>query len=195
MIPKPQTMTTLMREWNYRGEQILSANDVLTLPADHFPYVVFSANLFKDLGRRIRRQRRWWANHAMVMTRPGFVETQGVMFRRVPVRSYFGSSLMKFVHPEGWTDEQRQAFTDRVEADLALPWWRRLYDFPAIIGQLTNFQSIQIPGLEICSSRVGLAIAAADPSFYLRQASPDQINSWMKDSGNWNVDGYYIPLD
>jgi hypothetical protein len=78
-----------------------------------------------------------------------------------------------------------------IEDHLKKPWYCRLYDVPAILGQLV-WHDMQIPGLQICSDS-GDYLARVDERYNLSHPDPEQVNGWLEKHPDYEVYGRYMP--
>jgi hypothetical protein len=111
------------------------------------------------------------------------VATQDNMFSYANIRKYMeGEHILKFVIDTRWIPETRMWLQDAINADLRLPFYKRLYDPVAIFGQLIHQPWIQMPWMNICSER-GKYLKQTDIDFdrTVRHPSPTVINNFCKD--------------
>ena len=91
-------------------------------------------------------------DHAMVCINQGKFCSQGLTYSEVPMESYMkkGSEL-KFIKLVNSNPAFVSAFRNAVLNRIALPWWRKMYDFLGIFGQAIGQPWIHTPGLMYCS--------------------------------------------
>jgi len=97
------------------------------------------------------------ANYGHVMTQRSIatLDSQDMVFHTVPLKNYMiNSNRLKFWKINNLTEEEWQILNKAVEADLALPWYKRFYNYLGIVGQFTRLTWISFPGLCFCSQRV-----------------------------------------
>jgi len=173
--------------------EILSRGDVLAIPEELCPMIVLSDNMRSLLSWGIKVHEAGSYNHIMVLLPGGRVATQDLTFREVPVADYLtGRHRLKFWHCPLWTIDQRRTILANVYRDLDQPWYKRVYDPLAIVGQLVRLDWIQTPGLDICSDKARY-LALVDAGYNLRHPDPEDVNRWLEKSGRYQVYGRYIP--
>lgn len=173
-------------------EELLTRDDVMAIPAGRLPMPVFSDNLRSFFSWGIKVHEEGCYNHFMWLIRPGIVASQNATFTEEPIRNYFKKCRLKFWHRPSWTPEQRKTIIDAIAADLAKPWYRRLYDPLAILGQVLHMDFIQTPGIDICSDK-GKYLALVDVNYDLTHPDPEQINHWLMEQRQYEVYGRYMP--
>jgi hypothetical protein len=174
------------------SETFLSYQDILSVPDELCPMIALSDNIRSLFSWGIKVHSRGSYNHAMWLIRGGKFATQDVTFRTVPVTDYLKRHRIKLWMNESWTPEQRLALLVSIHEDLARPWYKRLYDPLAILGQAIYCDWIQTPGLDICSDK-GKYLKTVDPSYNLNHPDPEDINRWLEESGRYRVYGRYVP--
>ena len=152
----------------------------LKIKAGDYPIAVLSRNMRSWIGSSISTVTKGTYNHFMWLIDYDTVATQDNMFSYASIRSYMqGEHILKFIIDTRWLPETRMWLLDAINADLRKPWYKRLYDPLAILGQLIHQPWIQIPWMNICSER-GIYLKQTDPWFHLRHPSPTDINDYMK---------------
>lgn len=174
------------------GQILLTREDVMAIPERLLPMVVFSDNLRSFFSSAIKQHSEGNYNHLMWLVRPGIIASQNYLFQSQPVQDYFNGFRMKFWHCPTWTAEQRNTIINTIESDLKKPWYRRIYDFPAIIGQAIGITSIQTPGIDICSDKAKY-LELVDLYYCLKHPSPEQVNHWLMERREYEVYGRYMP--
>lgn len=173
--------------------EILSRDDVLAIPDELCPMFVLSDNMRSLMSWGIKVHERGSYNHIMLLMPGGRVATQDLTFREVPVTEYLkGRHRLKFWHCPLWTVDQRHTILANVYRDLDRPWYKRIYDPLAIVGQLVRLDWIQTPGLDICSDKARY-LALVDPLYDLAHPDPENVNRWLEESRRYQVYGRYIP--
>ena len=171
--------------------RLLTIDDIMGI--ELFPMIVFSDALFSWIGTAIKQHQAWSYNHAMWLKAPGVLASQDATFKQVPVTEYLqGEHRLKFWTNPLWSEEDRGKLLQAIEADLQLPWYRRLYDPLAIIGQALHMDWLQIPGVSICSDRAGY-LSLVDPEYNLKHPDPADVNRWLDSRGIYDVYGRFIP--
>ena len=171
--------------------KLLSKSDIMAIPPELLPMPVLADNLRSFFSWGIKAHEHGAYHHFMWMIRPGWVASQGWLFSMAPITDYFDKCRLKLWHCPGWTEAERKKISGSIDADLALPWYRRLYDVPALIGQLI-WHEIQTPGLSICSDKAAY-LKEVDPAYDLRFPDPAQVNTWLSEHGKYQVYGRYVP--
>lgn len=172
------------------NEKTLSKQDVLAIPAEHCPMLVFSYGIGSPIATAITMKKKGFYNHLMWLLDPGVFASQDWLFKRVPAEKYLDRHALKFVYGKTWGPEERKALSDAIAADLAKPWYKRLYDPLAIAGQALDINWLQIPGLDICSDKAGY-LSLVDPDYKLRFPSPTDVNLYTKVSEGYAVYGRF----
>jgi hypothetical protein len=171
--------------------RILSIEDCQRISS--FPMVVFSDNLTSWISTAIKQHQQWSYNHAMWLIAPGVVASQDALFHRAPLSEYLqGAHRLKFWTNPRWTDGDRRRIRQAIAADLQRPWYRRLYDPVAIVGQALHADWIQLPWVNICSDRASY-LAEVDPEYNLSHPDPADVNRWLDSRGIYDVYGRFIP--
>lgn len=171
--------------------RILSAPDVWAI-AD-FPMAVLSDNLGSPIAGAIKGHTVGSYNHFMWLESPGYFASQDLTFKRIPVDDYLkGRHRLKFWWNPSWTQAQREAITAGLRKDLSKPWYRKVYDWPAIIGQALGIKWLQTPGIDICSDKARL-LALVDFRYDLKNPDPQDVNAWLQNTYGYEVYGRFIP--
>lgn len=93
--------------------------------------------------------------HAAIIRKPGFVCSQNDMYKEVPLSNYLiNSEGLKFWTINNLTPEEFNLINNAITADLAKPWWLRLYNYLGLVGQGLHLPWVSMPGEDICSQRV-----------------------------------------
>jgi hypothetical protein len=173
-------------------EYLMTREDVMAIPEKYLPMMVFSDNLRSLLSWGIKVHEEGNYNHFMWLIRPGTIASQNMLFQKQPVRDYFAKYRMKFWYCPYWTPEQRKTLIDAIEADLAQPWYKRVYDCLAIVGQALHLDFLQTPGIDICSDKGGY-LKLVDLYYDLNHPDPEEINRWLMTQKRYKVYGRYMP--
>lgn len=121
------------------------------------PLIVFLDNRRSFFSWGVKAHSKGNYSHVMIMHRKGFFATQGMLgYKEVSVEKYMKPAIMlKFWQSTTISDKERKEFSEAVKKELKnLPWYRRIYDFVGIFGQMIRIQSINIPWLDYCTERV-----------------------------------------
>ena len=176
-------------------EMLLTQDDIMKIPPGLLPMAVLSDSMRSLFGLLIKQHESGVYNHFMWLNKPQTVASQGWTFKEKPVSDYFAGNRLKFWFFPSWTPEQKQIVCTAIDKAIALPWYKRIYDVPAILGQLLpEFMHglIQIPGLKICSDW-GNLIGEVEGEYKLAYPDPAQVDGWLKKCPNAKVYGRYVP--
>ena len=171
-------------------DTLLTRKDILSIPDELCPMMVFSFGIGSPIATAIAMKEHGLYNHFMWLLSPGMLATQDVTFRMMPVENYMEKHALKFVYNKMWQTEDRAKLRKALDAGLAKPWYRRLYDPLAIVGQALNLEWLQVPGLDICSDKAK-PLKLVDRNYDLKHPSPTNINNWMKKQKGYAVYGRY----
>ncbi len=130
-------------------------------------YLVLADNIrgVFSLGTKIRTRGSY--GH-MMWKIPGGFASQSWTFSKVDMSHYAGC-IMKFIYNPDWTVSQKVTLLSKIQEDLDKPWWKNIYDFRAIVGQLLGWDWLQSSERMICSERIA----------YLRYIDPE-VDEWLK---------------
>jgi len=173
-------------------EFLLSQEEILNIPSDLMPMPVLSDNLTSFFAWGIKSHTKGAYNHFMWLVEPGIVASQGFTFSKESIEKYFKGYRLKFWYDPDWTSLERLVIQAYIDRSLNRPWYSRLYDWPAIVGQLF-WHKFQTPGLKICSD-YGEALKEVDSNYDLECPDPTQVNKWLeKYPEKYKVYGRYVP--
>ncbi len=145
-------------------------------------YLVLADNIkgLFALGIKIRTKGTY--GHMMWRIPEGFA-SQWFWFRLFKMAHYTGCT-MKFIYNPDWTEEQKRVMLMAIRADLAKPWYKNLYDVPAILGQLFGWDWLQYSRAMICSERITyLRFIDPEADEWLKidhTPTPTDVNAWTK---------------
>jgi hypothetical protein len=92
--------------------------------------------------------------HAMLTRKPGYVCTQNDFFKELPISPYLNRAEgLKFWTINNLTNDECNLINTAINADLAKPWWNRMYNYLGLVGQALHIPGISMPGQDICSQR------------------------------------------
>lgn len=128
----------------------------------------------------------------MTLFKKGFFASQGVLYKAIPIERYLDTQLMEFWHCDDMTAVERLYILEKINKGLKLPWWRRIYDYPGVIGQALGLRNIQIPFLNYCSERGEQIARILIPDVGYRN-SPGSLRKKFVESPRMSILGYYIP--
>ena len=93
--------------------------------------------------------------HAMLTRKPMWICTQNDLYKEIPIAGYLTNSEgLKFWRINNLTPGEFSLINDKITADIAAPWWRRMYNYLGLLGQALHIPGISMPGQDICSQRV-----------------------------------------
>jgi len=170
---------------------LFTREDILSIPEYLLPMPVLTDNLRSFFSWGIKVHEHGCYSHFMWLTKPGIVASQGLLYTEEPISAYFDKYRLKLWYNPKWTEVHRQKIKAAIQSHLDRPWYRRIYDIPAIFGQLF-WHELQTPGLDICSDS-GSYLAEVDESYDLRHPDPEQVNRWLESKPEYKVYGRYLP--
>lgn len=122
------------------------------IPEEKMPLFVFSDCTSGLIEFFIKFRTKGDYNHVMLQCRPRFFASQGNTYSEAPVERYMKrGSRLKYVEVVGLTAVQKALIKSSVNKKLALPWFRKAYDWLGIVGQAVGIPGISTPGLDYCS--------------------------------------------
>lgn len=114
------------------------------------------------------------------------------MYESISTEKYKSTQLLEFWHCADMTAVERIYILEKIDRGLKLPWWRRLYDYPGVLGQVLGLRNLQIPFLNYCSER-GEQIARILIEDIGYRNSPESLRKKFQESPRMAVLGYSIP--
>lgn len=131
--------------------------DPLTFLDDDTPIIMLCDDLRGFFGWAIKSHTKGNYNHVCIIHKPGKIVSQGfASFKAQDIKVYLTPGMMlKFWRIKDLTKEEKGNIGKVIARRLALPWWRRTYDFLGVVGgQLTGLRWIQSPFQTFCSEQV-----------------------------------------
>jgi len=169
----------------------LTKIDPYKITQEQCPIFVQSADIKSFFGWGIRKRTKSNWNHSMLCRKPGYVVTQGNTYHEVDIGEYMKpGQMMKFWICDHITSKERNAIIVKINAELIKPWWKRMYDWPGVLGQLFGLRWFNMPGLNYCSERVSAKIEVILPEV-TKHPTPEDIDTLFKNSDRMRVLGYY----
>jgi hypothetical protein len=156
-----------------------------------FPQLVFADNVNGIFSFGVHLRTKGIYSHFMYLIAPDVLASQSWWFQRHSLDDYSGC-YMKFVYNPNWSDLDRIKLLVAIKTDLGLPWYKTLYDAPGVVGELLGLDWMNLPGFDFCSER-GKYIRLVDPEYNLVHPDPSQLNLWTKETGRFEVTGWYSP--
>jgi len=131
-------------------------------PEKKMPYIVFSDHTSGLIEWLIKFRTKGHYNHVMFSHRQEFFASQGILYSETPFRRYMKKgNRLKFVEIIGFSDAQKLMVIESIKKKLALPFYKRIYDFLGIIGQAVGVGIINVPWYDYCSEDVPEHLKAA----------------------------------
>ena len=101
---------------------------------------------------------RWFTgssyNHVMWLYRTGFCASQDLTYQSKDIKKYMHvASRLKFWAVELLPIQRRKLYL-KIQRRLALPWYKRRYDFLGVLGQILGLRVINNPWVDYCSESV-----------------------------------------
>lgn len=176
------------------GTTLMTFEEVKSIPQEHLPIVVLSADASAFFSSGIRLFKKCYYNHFMWMHRTGYFATQGFTYSEKSVDDYTSKTTRyKFWHNPDWTTADKATMLAEIYKWLEKPAFTTRYDWIAIIGQALGLAWIQNPFTRICSD-YGSLLKKVDFRYDLKNPSPDQVNKWLKKwPKTYQVYGRYTP--
>lgn len=121
------------------------------------PVIVFSDKTSRDFISTIikLRHKNSTVNHVMWLYSPTKFASQNNTYSLVDTDKYMreGNRLF-FFELVGFTPIQKRIVQKSIERKLALPWYKKAYDYVGILGQAVGIKWLNIGGLNYCSESV-----------------------------------------
>lgn len=165
-----------------------SNNKVFVDPRDFLyedcPIIVLVDDLRGGIGWIIKEHTAGNYCHAMTLLAPDVLASQNWLFERKKLEQYMKPSLMlKFWRIKDLTRAEKLVIENNILNRLALPWYKRRYDYLGIFGQALNIKWIQSPFGLYCSEEVAADYLNAIPralSLGFHQPSPADLDRIFK---------------
>jgi len=166
--------------------------EILAIPKEDLPLMVFSDNLQSFFSWGIKAHEHGCYNHFMWMMTPNKFVSQDWIFHETPMENYLtGKHRLKFVKGANWNFVQKTRIRIALRLALNKSWYKRLYDPLQILGLAGHCKWLQMPGMKICSD-YGYVLKEIDYNYDLVHPSPTQINQYTKDH-DYDVYLRYLP--
>lgn len=131
---------------------MINITDPRTIPQSDLPLLVLANTTDNLIADAIDIRTLGNYDHAMVCIHQGKFCTQGLTYSEVLMENYMKQgSQLKFIKLVHGNVAFNFAFNQAVLARLALPWYKKFYDFIGIFGQAIGQPWIHTPGLDYCS--------------------------------------------
>ena len=99
----------------------MTRREVLNVPEEDLPLMVFSDNVRSWVAARIKSLTEGWYNHFMWMVEPGQFVTQNSMLCSVPVSEYLDTHRLKLWSNPDWNEDEKFLLRMKVKYDLRKP--------------------------------------------------------------------------
>ena len=156
------------------------------------PVFIQAGDMRSLFGWAIRKRTKSNWNHSMIMRKPGFVCTQSLIYKEIDIGVYMKpGQILKFWICKDITVGERNAIMFKIAFDLLKKWWKKMYDFPGVVGQFFGIRWFNIPFLNYCSERTRSKIAVLFPKIK-DHPTPEDNDSLFKSSPRMEVIGYWV---
>jgi hypothetical protein len=108
-------------------DRLITIDDIKGLPTSEFPKMVLTNGYTSVFGFLISLTTTDFWNHFMWLINPGEVATQWWYFCRKPIDDFRHHSVKVFDNPN-WSDIEKQAMLQFIEAELKKGKWATHYD-------------------------------------------------------------------
>jgi hypothetical protein len=160
-----------------------------------FPQMMLTRNTRSFIGSGISGVTKGFYNHFCWLYSIDEVASQDWIFRRASLDNYLTDDyIVKFVTDTRWAQRSKQTLMGAINDDLNAPFYKRLYDPIAILGQLTGLRWLQLPMLDICSD-YGRYLKFTDTKYKLKYPNPTSINMYQKENQATDINkqlGYLV---
>ena len=166
----------------------------LNFKDEDMPLFVLSDDLRSFIGWGIKAHSGGNYNHIMIMVKPGYIISQGVSYKEIPIKEYMKSSqMLKFWKYKNIIEQEKDFILTKAEADLKEPWWKRRYDYLGIVGQFFHIRWLNDPFRRYCSERVAEYLCLIKPikEKIPKKPSPADLNRLFNQIPEFEVVGYY----
>ena len=166
--------------------------DPRKLKEEDLPLIVLSdgARSFFNFITKLHQKGNY--GHIMEMLKPGVFASQNWTFREVPVEKYTNAKTrLKFWSIKDLPEWKKDKLYDLAEKRLALPWYKKRYDFLGIFGQLTHLTRINNPYIMYCSEQVSHDLRQIGYIMPLKP-SPSDLNKIFEQDERFDLKGYWI---
>lgn len=170
----------------------LTKENIYAIPDRMCPMIVLSDNIRSLFSWGIKVHTQGCYNHMMWLLPGGELATQNTFFTTQPVEDYLSNYRLKFWYCPTWTLVERERIIKRITLDLEKPFYKRSYDYLAILGQLFHLDWVQTPGVDICSDKASY-LNILDNSYDLEHPDPGDVNRWLEENDRYLIYGRYVP--
>jgi hypothetical protein len=179
------------------SDEFLTLDELKKIPLDEYPFIVFADNIRGLFSWAVKVRTKGSYGHLMWLTDRNTLATQSWYFHKATLDDY-SECNMKFVSNPSWTRDEKNKLLNAIFFDLQKPWYKTIYDFPAIVGQLFGLDWLQSKKNRICSECInylGLVDLEFSEWFLIEHTpNPSEVNLWTKARGDrFKVRGRYSP--
>jgi len=129
--------------------------DPKEIKQEDLPLIVLSDKTSGVFSSFIKIWTKGYYNHIMWLHQEGLLASQGNTYSEVGLDRYMGPGMrLKFWKVKELTAVQGRLILTSIKQKLALPWYKKLYDWVGIIGQTIKIKVLSTPGLDYCSEDV-----------------------------------------
>jgi len=123
---------------------------------------------------------------------PGVFLSQDLVLHEVLANGYLqGKHRLKIVVNTKWNQAQRSQMIYNGKLLISIPLWRRLYDWPQLIGFLLGARWLNIPGRYICSDIYRRVIAEKETGTLPECPSPPELDRYFMETEGFSVYGRF----
>lgn len=134
----------------------MTTTEILNIKDEDFPVLVFAnqdANLVSFL---IDWKTKSSYNHVMWMHKRGKLASQGGFYKEILLVDCLKKGRrLKFFRFKNILKSYKTVLLYKIQKELEMPWYDRMYDFLGIFGQAIGLKFINSPFRNYCSERVG----------------------------------------
>lgn len=175
-------------------DKLITFDDIKGLPDSEFPKMVLTNGFTSVFGFLISLTTKDFWNHFMWLVNQDTVATQWWWFTTKPLKDFNKHSIKIWDNPD-WTDIEKKAMLQFIEADLKKGKWETHYDVWGLIKKAFGKSS---PGdKDFCSEKIDiLSLIDEDCRKWMSQncsPRPEEVNTWLKTAGKFRVFGRIQP--
>ena len=183
------------------GDTYMTLQEIKRIPLPHYPIFLYSdsGSPFSWLIRKIDKSA---GSHLWLLIGADCIANQSFTYHLTGVDS-MRNYVTKLIWNPFQNPKQKEAIIKAAVERCDLPWYRRLYDFIGLFGELLEIVGLKcnIKKLDFCSEAVCRMLADVDPAAkaWLQtnpSPTPREFNQWTKSNNPpWQVYGRYSPDD
>ena len=159
----------------------LSFKEVMDLDEDGYPYLIFTNNLTSWISNIIKKHTAGEYSHVLWKMDKICGISQGWILKKINFSKTYlrGNHRVKIWRVKTASLNQKYAMFYDIKMQLYKPWYKKLYDWPGIIGQLFRMRWINYPWRNYCSESIN-EVLSLYTSFDMKHPSPSDINKWCE---------------